>query len=45
MSQVAQRTHIGAYVDLNEGTITVRRLLLPDGTPKAPKTAAGVRGR
>ena len=30
-------------VDLDVGTLTVRRLLLPDGTPKAPKTAAGTR--
>jgi integrase len=32
-----------ADVDLDAGTITVRRSLLPDGTPKAPKTAAGTR--
>lgn len=30
-------------VDLDAGTITVQRSLLPDGTPKAPKTAAGAR--
>jgi integrase len=32
-----------ADVDLKAGTITVRRSLLPDGTPKAPKTDAGAR--
>lgn len=32
-----------ADVDLKAGTIAVRRSLLPDGTPKAPKTDAGVR--
>ena len=30
-------------VDLDAGTITVRRSLLPDGTAKAPKTVAGAR--
>jgi integrase len=30
-------------LDLPAGTLTVRRSLLPDGTPKAPKTAAGER--
>jgi integrase len=30
-------------VDRKAGTITVRRSMLPDGTSKAPKTAAGVR--
>ncbi len=30
-------------VDLNAGTLTIRRSLLPDGTPKAPKTEAGTR--
>ena len=30
-------------VDFEANTITVRRSLLPDGTPKAPKTDAGVR--
>jgi integrase len=30
-------------VDLEAGTLTVARSLLPDGTPKPPKTAAGVR--
>jgi integrase len=30
-------------VDFEASTITVRRSLLPDGTPKAPKTDAGVR--
>ena len=30
-------------VDLDAGTLTVRRSLLPDGTPKTPKTDAGVR--
>jgi integrase len=30
-------------VDFEAGTLTVRRSLLPDGTPKAPKTEAGVR--
>jgi integrase len=29
--------------DLDAGTLTVRRSLLPDGTPKAPKTEAGER--
>jgi integrase len=32
-----------ADVDLDAGTLTVRRSLLPDGTPKAPKTEAGTR--
>jgi integrase len=32
-----------ADVDLQAGTITVRRSLLPDGTAKAPKTEAGGR--
>jgi integrase len=32
-----------ADVDREAGTITVRRSMLPDGTPKDPKTAAGVR--
>jgi integrase len=32
-----------ADVDLEAGTLTVRRSLLPDGTPKAPKTEAGAR--
>ena len=32
-------------VDLEAGTIAVRRSLLPDGTPKAPKTEAGVAHR
>jgi integrase len=30
-------------VDLDAGTIMVQRSLLPDGTPKAPKTQAGIR--
>lgn len=30
-------------VDLDENTITVSRSLLPDGTPKPPKTEAGIR--
>jgi integrase len=30
-------------VDREAGTVTVRRSMLPDGTPKAPKTAAGAR--
>lgn len=30
-------------LDREAGTIAVRRSLLPDGTPKAPKTEAGVR--
>lgn len=30
-------------VDLDGNTITITRSLLPDGTPKAPKTDAGVR--
>jgi integrase len=30
-------------IDLDAGTLTVRRSLLPDGTPKAPKTEAGTR--
>ena len=32
-----------ADVDRKAGTIAVRRSLLPDGTPKDPKTAAGTR--
>jgi len=32
-----------ADVDFDASTITVRRSLLPDGTPKAPKTEAGNR--
>jgi integrase len=32
-----------ADVDRKTGTVTVRRSLLPDGTPKAPKTEAGAR--
>ena len=32
-----------ADVDREAGTVTVRRSMLPDGTPKAPKTAAGAR--
>lgn len=32
-----------ADLDLEAGTVTVRRSLLPDGTPKAPKTDAGTR--
>jgi integrase len=32
-----------ADVDLKAGTIAVRRSLLPDGTPKPPKTEAGER--
>jgi integrase len=32
-----------ADVDLDAGTLTVRRSLLPDGTSKAPKTEAGTR--
>jgi integrase len=32
-----------ADVDLEAGTLTVRRSLLPDGVPKAPKTEAGTR--
>jgi integrase len=32
-----------ADVDRKAGTVTVRRSLLPDGTPKAPKTEAGAR--
>ncbi len=32
-----------ADVDRKAGTVTVRRSLLPDGTPKAPKTDAGAR--
>lgn len=32
-----------ADVDLDAGTVTVRRSMLPDGTPKAPKTDAGAR--
>jgi integrase len=32
-----------ADVDLENGTISVRRSLLPDGTPKPPKTEAGER--
>lgn len=30
-------------LDLEAGTLSVSRSLLPDGTPKSPKTAAGVR--
>jgi integrase len=30
-------------VDLDAGTVNVRRSMLPDGTPKAPKTEAGAR--
>lgn len=30
-------------VDFDAGTISVRRSLQPDGTPKAPKTEAGIR--
>lgn len=30
-------------IDLDAGTLTVRRSLLPDGTAKAPKTEAGTR--
>ena len=30
-------------VDLDAGTVSVRRSMLPDGTPKAPKTEAGAR--
>lgn len=32
-----------ADVDLEAGTVSVRRSLLPDGTPKTPKTEAGLR--
>ena len=32
-----------ADVDRKAGTLSVRRSMLPDGTPKAPKTAAGIR--
>lgn len=32
-----------ADVDREAGTVSVRRSLLPDGTPKAPKTDAGTR--
>jgi integrase len=32
-----------ADIDLAAGTITVRRSLLPNGSPKAPKTEAGAR--
>ena len=32
-----------ADVDLEAGTVTVRRSMLPNGTPKAPKTDAGAR--
>ena len=32
-----------ADVDRKAGTVTIRRSLLPDGTPKAPKTEAGAR--
>ena len=32
-----------AEVDLATGTVNVNRSLLPDGTPKAPKTEAGIR--
>jgi integrase len=31
-------------IDLDAGIVHVRRSLTPDGTPKQPKTAAGVRG-
>src|SRR5439155_5824171 len=30
-------------LDLTAGTVRVERSLLPDGTPKTPKTSAGVR--
>jgi integrase len=32
-----------AEIDFEAGTLTVRRSLLPDGTPKTPKTDAGTR--
>jgi integrase len=32
-----------ADLDFDAGTLTVRRSMLPDGTPKAPKTDAGTR--
>jgi integrase len=37
------RALMWADVDLQAGTLNVRRSLLPNGTPKAPKTEAGVR--